>query len=124
MTNVLIIGATGSIGRVTRQYFLNNSDDQLTLMARHTNSLQKQLNPQRERLITGDVKNPKDLKIALQEQEVVFAALSGDLPKMAHSLVEQMTKSEVQRLLFISSMGIYNEIPATIGTKGNLKNNP
>ncbi len=35
MTNILIIGATGSVGQVTRQYLLQHSDDQLTLMARH-----------------------------------------------------------------------------------------
>ncbi|MBA1392362.1 NAD-dependent epimerase/dehydratase family protein [Lactobacillus sp. XV13L] len=124
MTKVLIIGATGSIGRVTRQYFLDHSDDQLTLMARHIDSLQNTINPHRERLIAGDVTVAASLHEALLGQDVVFAALSGDLPQMARSLVDQMTKAGIERLLFISSMGIYNEIPASIGAAGNLKNSP
>ncbi|RHW52054.1 NAD(P)-dependent oxidoreductase [Bombilactobacillus bombi] len=124
MTKVLIIGATGSLGQVTRQYFLENSDDQLTLMARNLTPLQTQINPQREHLVAGDVTNSQQLQAALQGQDVVVAALSGDLPQMAQSLITQMNQMNIRRLIFISSMGIYNEIPAAIGEEGNLQHNP
>jgi len=39
MTKILIIGATGTVGSVTRQYLLAHSNDDLTLMARSTNRL-------------------------------------------------------------------------------------
>jgi len=123
MTNVLIIGATGSAGSVTRQYFLDNSDDQLTLMARNTHRL-GQLNADREHAITGSVTDADALRDALQGQDVVFAALSGNLSGMAHSLVAAMDEAGVKRLLFIASMGIYNEIPASLGASGNLQSNP
>jgi uncharacterized protein YbjT (DUF2867 family) len=123
MTNVLIIGATGSIGSVTRKYFLENTDDQLTLMSRYPQKL-GQLNECRERAIAGSVMDTTILQAALQGQDVVFAALSGDLAKMARQLVRGMEQTAVRRLLFITSMGIYNEIPANVGTSGNLRSNP
>ncbi|KRL85958.1 hypothetical protein FC50_GL001361 [Lacticaseibacillus pantheris DSM 15945 = JCM 12539 = NBRC 106106] len=123
MTNVLIIGATGSVGQVTRNYFLQNSNDSLTLMARHTDRL-RNLNADREHVIAGSVTDPAILKQSLAGQDVVFAALSGDLPRMAQALVDGMDEAGVQRLLFISSMGIYNEIPASVGASGNLDSNP
>lgn len=122
MTNVLIIGATGSVGSVTRQYFLDYTADQLTLMARNTRRL-GQLSD-RERAVTGSVTDTATLKAALKGQDVVFAALSGNLAGMAKSLVTAMDETGVKRLLFIASMGIYNEIPASVGASGNLATNP
>lgn len=122
MTNALIIGATGSVGSVTRQYFLDHTADQLTLMARNTRRL-GQLSD-RERAVTGSVTDTATLKDALKGQDVVFAALSGNLAGMAKSLVAAMDETGVKRLLFIASMGIYNEIPASVGASGNLATNP
>lgn len=123
MTNVLIIGATGSVGSVTRQYFLDNTADHLTLMARNVSRLGR-LNADREQAITGSVTDATVLKDALAGQDVVFAALSGNLGGMAQSLVSGMDEVGVKRLLFIASMGIYNEIPAILGASGNLQSNP
>lgn len=122
MTNVLIIGATGSVGQTTRNYFLDNTNDNLTLMARHPGRLK--INDNREKIIQGDVTDQSILNEALKGQDVVFAALSGNLAKMADSIVKAMDKSDVKRLLFITSMGIYDEIPASIGAGGNLSSNP
>ena len=59
----------------------------------------------------------------MKGQDVVFAALSGNLKRYAQSIVESMHRNHVQRLIFISSMGIYDEIPASVGSRGNLKYN-
>lgn len=123
MTNVLIIGATGTVGGTTRQYLLANTTDQLTLMARNTRRLGN-LNADRERAIAGSVTDKTALQDALKGQDVVFAALSGNLRAMAQSLVAAMDEVGVKRLLFITSMGIYNEIPAAVGASGNLASNP
>lgn len=123
MTKILIIGATGSIGRVTRQYFLDHTDDQLTLMARNVSRL-GELNAERETAVAGSVTDAAVLQTALAGQDVVFAALSGNLAQMATNLVAAMDQAGVRRLLFITSMGIYNEIPASVGANGNLRRNP
>lgn len=39
MTNVLIIGATGTLGSAARQTLLKETDTQLALLARHANRL-------------------------------------------------------------------------------------
>ncbi|BDR52931.1 NAD(P)-dependent oxidoreductase [Bombiscardovia nodaiensis] len=123
MARVLIIGATGRVGSTTRDYLLERSEDQLTLMARHTQGL-GQLDFSRERVITGSVTDSSKLQEALQGQDAVFAALSGNLTTMASSLVKGMDAAGVKRLIFISSMGIYDEIPASVGASGNLSHNP
>lgn len=122
MKKILIIGATGSVGSTVRDYLLANSDDQLTLFARHAN----RLNPtgSRETAIQGDVTNVSDLATAMQGQDVVFAALSGNLKIMAESIISAMHQTQVTRLIFITSMGIYNEIPASLGAGGNVESNP
>ncbi|KRM62570.1 hypothetical protein FC26_GL002146 [Paucilactobacillus vaccinostercus DSM 20634] len=66
MTNVLIIGATGSIGSVTRKYFLENTDDQLTLMSRYPQKL-GQLNECREHAIAGSVMEQTDVRRLLYD---------------------------------------------------------
>lgn len=47
---------------------------------------------------------------------MVFVALSGDLPKMAEAICLAMSTTEVKRLIFISSYGIYGELPGQNGT--------
>lgn len=44
-------------------------------------------------------------------QDVVYANLAGNLEKMAKNIVEAMNASSVKRLIFINSMGIYDEVP-------------
>ena len=123
MTNILIIGATGSVGRVTRKMFLEETDDHLALFSRHSNRLDP-LDPAKETSISGDVMNPSDLDNAIKDQDVVFASLSGNLEKMAQAIVDSMNRVGIKRLIFITSMGIYNEIPASIEASGNLRTNP
>lgn len=119
MTKVLIIGATGTVGSAVRQTLLNETDDTLTLFARSANRIQA---GDRETVISGDVMNDADLDRAMQGQDVVFAALSGSLGRFAKQIVAAMDRNGVSRLLFISSMGIYNEVPAGMGD--NLKDSP
>lgn len=122
MTNVLIIGATGTLGTAATQAILKNTNDNLTLFSRSANRLQI-VDPNREKTIAGDVTKQDDLDKALQDQDAVFAALSGRLGKFAKSIVKAMDRNGVKRLIFITSMGIYNEIPASVGG-GNLRTNP
>lgn len=120
MKKVLIIGATGTIGGAVRQILLNETDDQLTLFARSASRLKTS---ERETVIAGDVTKDSDLDKAIAGQDVVFVALSGALGQFAKTIVAAMNRNHVTRLLFITSMGIYDEIPASIGVSGNLSHN-
>lgn len=58
-------------------------------------------------------------------QDVIYLAISGNqLPKIAENLVTTMNKEEIDRLIFMGAIGIYNEIPDDIGGKDNVDNNP
>lgn len=120
MTNVLIIGATGTVGSAVRQTLLNETEMQLTLFARSANRV---IPSAREMVVAGDVTNDADLDKAMQNQDAVFVALSGNLGNFAKKIVAAMDRNQVSRLLFITSMGIYNEIAAAMGG-GNLNGNP
>lgn len=121
MKNVLIIGATGTLGSAVRQQLLKESNDHLTLFARSADQLDP--NPQ-EQIIAGNVMNDADLDSAVKNQDAVFVALSGPLGVYAEKIIAAMKRQKVARLIFITSMGIYNEIPNSIGVGGNLEYNP
>ncbi|PMD73011.1 NAD(P)H-binding protein [Companilactobacillus nuruki] len=120
MKKVLIIGATGTIGGAVRQTLLNETDDQLTLFARSASRLNAS---DREKVMAGDVTKDSDLDKAIAGQDAVFVALSGNLGQFAKKIVVAMDRNKVSRLLFITSMGIYDEIPASVGASGNLSSN-
>ena len=44
-------------------------------------------------------------------QDVVYANLSGQMEQQARNIVKAMDAHGVKRLIFISSMGIYGEVP-------------
>lgn len=120
MKKVLIIGATGTIGGAVRQTLLNDTDNQLTLFARSASRLNTS---DRETVLAGDVTKDSDLDKAIAGQDAVFVALSGNLGQFAKKIVAAMDRNNVSRLLFITSMGIYDEIPASVGASGNLSSN-
>ena len=118
---ILIIGATGSIGSKLRKTLLEKTDYELTLFSTRAGSLK--IDKNREKAIAGNVFDKVQLKKAVENQDVVFAALSGNLEKMAENIVEVMKNTGVKRIIFISSMGIYNELPNSKGVIGDLPNN-
>jgi uncharacterized protein YbjT (DUF2867 family) len=109
LKNVLILGANGSIARIAIDLFLNETDVQLTLYLRNSHRL-KNINSNRVRIIEGDVLDIENLKKAMIGQDVVYANLAGNLEQMAKNIVEAMNATGVKRLIWISSMGIYDEV--------------
>ena len=110
MSNVLILGATGSVARVATDLFLTTTDARLTLYARNARRL-KNAKPPRVRVVEGDVLDTVRLTEAMADQDVVYANLAGELERMAKSVVTAMHQAGVRRLIWISSMGIYDEVP-------------
>lgn len=110
MINVLILGAAGSLARVATRYLLANSNAHLTLYLRNKSRLQ---NPDTSRvtIVEGDVLDHEQLKLAMAGQDVVYANLSGNMKEQAEVIVRVMKLTSVRRLIFISSMGIYDEVP-------------
>ncbi len=108
--NILILGAAGQVARFAIDLFLERTDARLTLFLRRAKRLNK-LQSDRVRVIEGDVLDLKTLQAAMEGQDVVYANLAGQLEQQARNIVQAMDGTGVRRLIFISSMGIYDEIP-------------
>jgi uncharacterized protein YbjT (DUF2867 family) len=79
MSNVLILGANGSVAREAIDLFLTQTDATLTLYLRDPRKLKK-IDSDRVRVIQGDVLDTKQLEEAMAGQDVVYANLAGDPP--------------------------------------------
>ena len=108
---ILILGAHGQIARVATRLLLNRTDADLTLYLRDANRLAKLADNPRVTLTEGDVLDAEVLDGAVAAQDVVYANLAGDMERQAHAIVAAMGKAGVRRLIFISSMGIHDEVP-------------
>jgi uncharacterized protein YbjT (DUF2867 family) len=111
MTKVLILGAYGQIARVATDLFLQTTDARLTLYLRAARRLKDLEGAERVRVVEGDVLNASVLQEAMADQDVVYANLAGDLERQARIIVAAMQTTGVKRLIFISSMGIHDEVP-------------
>jgi len=110
MTRVLILGAHGQLARHTTAVFLRTTEVALSLYLRHAARLHNP-DPERVRIIEGDVLDVPALTAAMKQQDVVYANLAGAMKRQAEAIVEAMHAAGLKRLLFISSMGIYGEVP-------------
>lgn len=115
MSHVLILGANGQIARLAEQQLLSTTSHQLTLFLRHASRLQVQ-DPSRETVIEGDATDVAALKAALAGIDIVYANLgNAQIEKQAQSVVAAMDQAGVKRLIWISTLGIYDEVPGKFG---------
>ena len=91
-------------------FLLRNPDVYLTLYLRRAKRLQNP-DPTRVAIVEGDVLDSKALQTAMGGQDVVYANLAGDMARQARVIIDTMHAEGVKRLIFISSMGIYGEVP-------------
>jgi len=110
MPKILILGANGQLARNTTGFFLKYPDVQLTLYLRRANRLRNP-DPSRVTIVEGDVLDVETLKRTLHGQDVVYANLAGSMEQQAKTIVNAMHATGLKRLIFISSMGIYGEVP-------------
>ena len=111
MTKILILGAHGQIARVATDLFLKCTDVRLTLYLRNAKRLKLSSHADRVRVVEGDVLDTKALESVMAGQDVVYANLAGQLEQQARCIVTAMKNTGLKRLIFVSSMGIYDEIP-------------
>jgi len=119
MTKVLVLGAAGQIAQLAEQQFLATTDVDLTLYLRHSERV-NQLKSDRVTIIDGDTTDLTKLTAAMQGQDVVYANLAGQNIKVqAETVLKAMHATHVSRLLWISTLGIYDEVPGKFGAWNN-----
>ncbi len=108
MKKILVLGANGSLAKVTTPILLENPEVVLTLFSRHPISMRY---PKEDRIVSiqGDVMDLEALQSAIQGQDIIYANLAGNLEAMAKNIVKAMKTQGVKRIIWISSMGIYGE---------------
>ncbi|KRM87885.1 SDR family oxidoreductase [Lacticaseibacillus thailandensis] len=115
MSNVLILGAHGQIARLARTQLLQETDHHLTLFLRNAKRIQD-ANPQREQVVDGDATNVAQLTAAMQDIDVVYANLgNAHIEDQAQAVVTAMNQAGIKRLIWISTLGIYDEVPGAFG---------
>ena len=115
--NIAIIGATGKFGRLLTAKLLTNPNYHLTLISRTVGN--KFEDNHRITAKSLDATNQKDLKKALEDVDIVYCAVSGtDQPAIARNLVEL----KVNRLIYMTVVGIYNELAEGNGAEFNVDN--
>lgn len=106
MKKVMIIGASGSLATYVVEALKTITDVELSLFVRNSNRLSKNL-AEGCKVIAGDALKYDDVKNAIAGQDIVYVNLSGDLEFMVTNIVKAMQQSGVQRIIAISSIGIY-----------------
>jgi uncharacterized protein YbjT (DUF2867 family) len=115
MKKVLVLGAGGQIARWVIEMLASNDKVTLTLFLRHTRKL-KATAPKNSHVVQGDVLNKDQLHHAMAGQDIVYANLAGDdIDLQAKNIVDAMNASGVERLIFVTSLGIYDEVPGKFG---------
>ncbi|WP_295728044.1 SDR family oxidoreductase [uncultured Limosilactobacillus sp.] len=116
---VLVLGASGHIAHFAIQFLLNDHNVHLTLFSRHPDQL-KHFDPKRVTVMNGNTLKPSDLDKAMQNIDIVYANLSNpNIQQQAENIVKAMDNHQIKTLIWISSIGIYNEVPGKFGEWNN-----
>ncbi|MFD1433071.1 NAD(P)H-binding protein [Lacticaseibacillus yichunensis] len=115
MTNVLILGAHGQIARLARKQLINETNASLTLFLRDASRI-KNVDATRETVIDGDATDIAGLTAAMAGIDIVYANLGNrGIEAQAKAVVAAMDAAGVKRLIWISTLGIYDEVPGAFG---------
>lgn len=113
MKNVLVIGANSRIAQWADKLLLKNDNVNLTMFVRNKAKLDSEL--QNKNVVVGDATSSADLEAVIKGQDIVYASLAGDVVNEAKKIVAAMDEFKVKRLIWTSSLGIYDEVPGKFG---------
>ncbi|QQN68201.1 SDR family oxidoreductase [Comamonas testosteroni] len=114
MTKVLILGASGQIARWAVQMLGEQKDVEQTLLVRAPEKLSGH-EPANAKVVIGDVMDRKLLAQIMQGHDVVYANLAGEVDTQTERILAAMQSKGVKRLIFVNSLGIYDEVPGKFG---------
>lgn len=115
MKTVLILGAHGKIAQLVIKE-LTAEDVNLKLFLRNSARLSSLSTNKRVQLFEGNAANLQDLVAAMENVDIVYANLAGnDIEEQAKNVVTSMNQRGLKRLIWISTLGIYDEVPGAFG---------
>lgn len=106
MKKAIVIGASGSLAKYVIEEVKPLQDVKLTLFLRNRNRISPELAKDCS-IVEGNALNFEDIKKAVAGQDIVYVNLEGNLEIMTKHIVKAMKEEHVQRIIAISSIGIY-----------------
>ncbi len=117
MTKVAVLGASGQIAKLAEELLLEDDSNELVLFLRHPNKLDKsKIDEKCEKIVIGDESRSDEVANAIKGVDIVYANLAGgNIEEQAKAVVKAMDDENVKRLIWISSLGVYDEVPGKFG---------
>ena len=118
--NIVVFGANGGVGKHFTKLALKNGHN-VTAFVRSPSKLE--LEHERLTIYQGDAFDKAAVKAAVIGKDAVISCLgsttgmkkSTQLAEMTKNVVEGMTANNIQRIVYVASAGIENEIPGIMG---------
>lgn len=114
MKKVLVLGANGKIAQLVIKRLLAETDTHVTLYLRNSQRVQL-FKSARVSIIEGDVNDFLSLRQAMEGQTIVYANLGGLFEPMVQNIVQAMEEAHVSRLIYVTGLGLYHEVPGEFG---------
>lgn len=108
MKKIVIIGASGSLAKYVIEAVKPLENIELTLFLRNKNRVSNTLSDNCT-VVEGDALNLDDVKRVVENQDIVYVNLEGNLEAMTKNIVKAMHEANVKRIIAISSIGIYDK---------------
>lgn len=115
MTKVVVLGAHGKVAQIVERFLFADEDIEVSLFLRNAKRMQDKKD--QATIFEGDATDSAQLEKAIKGQDIVYANL-GDKDNIdleAEAVIEAMKNDHVKRLIWISTLGIYDEVPGKFG---------
>lgn len=111
MANVLILGASGQIARHVVADLSSDAGMRQPLFLRNARKSRGDA-PANARIVQSEVLDADVLAGPVAGQDIVYANLTGDdIDAQAETIIAAMQRAGVKWLVFVLSLGIYDELP-------------
>lgn len=115
MVKVVVLGAHGRVAQIVEKFLFADKDVQTSLFLRNASRMADKKN--QATIFEGSATDAAQLEKAMKGQDIVYANLGSkdDIDLEAEATVEAMKNAHVKRLIWISTLGIYDEVPGKFG---------
>lgn len=115
MVKVVVLGAHGQVAQIAERFMFADKDVKTSLFLRDAKRMADKANE--ATIFEGSATDAAQLEKAMKGQDIVYANLGDkdDIDLEAEATIEAMHNANVKRLIWISTLGIYDEVPGKFG---------
>lgn len=107
MKKVTILGGNGKIAQALLQELEGNEEFNIQLFVRNPEKLVLK----GDSVFIGDAMNEQDVTKAIQDADIVYSNLGPmNTDKMVDPIIQAMKKENKKRIIWISTLGVYDEV--------------